>query len=115
MLSVVIPTFNRNDLLSKCLEKLHPLFQGVPEDIFEIIVSDDNKGDSCRKMIENNYPFVKWVEGPGKGPAANRNNGVKHAKGSWIIFFDDDCLPDQNILKIYRQVLERNKNIVVFE
>jgi glycosyltransferase involved in cell wall biosynthesis len=35
------------------------------------------------------------VQGPSRGPAANRNNGVRHATGEWICFIDDDCIADR--------------------
>ncbi|MFM6223953.1 MAG: glycosyltransferase family 2 protein, partial [Dolichospermum sp.] len=52
---------------------------------------------------EQNYPWVKWVAGPGKGPAANRNNGAKYATGEWLAFTDDDCLPDPQWLASYEE------------
>src|SRR5439155_4504610 len=32
-------------------------------------------------------------------PAANRNHGAKHARGEWLAFVDDDCLPDKGWLE----------------
>ncbi|MFM6224388.1 MAG: glycosyltransferase family 2 protein, partial [Dolichospermum sp.] len=73
--SVIIPTYHRNDLLAKCLDCLAPGMQTLPADQYEVIVSDDGYQSTAQEMIEQNYPWVKWVAGPGKGPAANRNNG----------------------------------------
>jgi GT2 family glycosyltransferase len=66
-----------------------------------VIVSDDGKNNEAKALIEKNYPWVKWAEGPKQGPAANRNNGVKQSGGSWLVFTDDDCLPDNNWLMAY--------------
>jgi GT2 family glycosyltransferase len=115
MLSVIIPTCNRNDLLAKCLQNLDPSIQSVDQTTFEIIVTDDSPTGNAKVMIEKNYPFAQWIEGPKKGPAANRNNGVKHAKGDWIIFLDDDCLPDEKILDVYTKAQRKSKDVQVFE
>ena len=96
--SVVIPTYHRNDLLAKCLDRLDPNVQTLAANQYEVIVSDDGHESTAEDMIRQNYPWVKWVAGPRKGPAANRNNGAKYAQGEWIAFTDDDCLPDLNWL-----------------
>lgn len=89
--------------------------QTLEADYYEVIVTDDSKEGTASKLIENNYPWVKWIAGPKKGPAANRNNGVKHAKGNWLIFTDDDCLPTAGWLKAYKTAIESNKQFKVFE
>lgn len=114
-LSVIIPTCNRNDLLANCLDLLAPSVQSFDFKDYEVIITDDSNSNEANNLIKEKYPWAKWVEGPKNGPAANRNNGVKYAKGEWLIFFDDDCLPDKNILSIYYNALVKNKNIQVFE
>ena len=47
MISVIIPTYNRNDLLTKCLEGLQPSVQIMPDVECEFIVTDDSK-DTAR-------------------------------------------------------------------
>lgn len=101
ILSVVIPTCNRNDLLSNCLSLLAPSKQDINSFDYEIIVSDDSKLNAAKELIENNFNWVKWIEGPKRGPAANRNNGAGKAKGSWLVFLDDDCLPQPRWLNEY--------------
>ena len=100
-LSVVIPTYQRNDLLVLCLDKLAPGIQTLPRDLYEVIVSDDGQKNTAETLIKTKYPWAKWVQGPRNGPAANRNNGVKYAKGNWLVFTDDDCLPNADWLSIY--------------
>ena len=101
--SVVIPTYHRNDLLAKCLECLNPDVQTLPAEQYEVIVSDDGYESTAEEMIRQSYSWVKWVAGPRKGPAANRNNGAKYAQGEWLVFTDDDCLPDPQWLTAYWQ------------
>ena len=101
--SVVIPTYHRNDLLAKCLDRLDPNVQTLAADQYEVIVSDDGHESTAEDMIRESYPWVKWVAGPRKGPAANRNNGVKYAQGEWLAFTDDDCLPDPQWLAAFAE------------
>jgi|GEM_PF-1205386 len=96
--SIVIPTFDRNEALATCLTRLCTEVQRVSNTDYEVIVSDDNPDGLARKMIESNFPWVRWVQGPGRGPSANRNHGARKALGQWIIFTDDDCIPDSNWL-----------------
>lgn len=115
MLSVIIPTCNRNDLLKKCLNCLQPEVQTLGKINYEVIVTDDSKQHQAKKFIEENFDWIKWIAGPQKGPAANRNNGAKNATGEWLVFIDDDCLPNKLLLKTYQDVIIGNEKIAVFE
>src|SRR5271166_1465815 len=85
MISVVIPTCERPDLVARCLAKV----TGAEE----VIVTDDSNSDRTRQLIHDRFPGVKWVRGPRRGPAANRNFGANEATCDWIAFIDDDCIP----------------------
>ncbi|MFM6609030.1 MAG: glycosyltransferase family 2 protein, partial [Dolichospermum sp.] len=61
LFSVIIPTYHRNDLLAKCLDWLTHGVQTLPADKYEVIVSDDGYQSTAQEMIEQNYPWVKWV------------------------------------------------------
>ena len=114
MISVIIPTCNRNELLSNCLERLSPTVQCVNE-LYEVIVTDDGKDNYALDLIKTKYSFAKWVKGPQKGPAANRNNGAKYATKEWLIFIDDDCLPDKNLITGYYKAIQSFPEILAFE
>ena len=115
LLSVIIPTCNRNELLEKCLKLLDPKNQTINLNNYEEIISDDSKKNVAKKLIEEKYKWAKWVEGFKKGPAANRNNGAKHARGEWFIFIDDDCLPDRHLLQLYKSAIEKYRETLAFE
>ena len=92
--SVVIPTYRRNDSLARCLNRLMSDRQEFPSADYEVIVSDDGPDhDNARLLVENTYSWVRWVGGPRRGPAANRNRGAAEARGDFLAFPDDDCLP----------------------
>ncbi|HWA35297.1 MAG TPA: glycosyltransferase [Cyclobacteriaceae bacterium] len=110
--SIVIPTRNRNEMLEQCVASLQPGTQFVDEREYEILVTDDGLAakDVCRK-----FSATRWVAGPARGPAANRNNGARYARGEWIIFVDDDCIPDPGFLWAYSQAISDNPGMKVFE
>ena len=92
LFSVVIPTCHRNDALAACLERLAPGKQSLAAASYEVIVTDDGSRATSEAMLREKFPWAKWMAGPRRGPAANRNHGAKHANGNWIAFADDDCL-----------------------
>lgn len=114
LFSVIMPTYHRNDLLEKCLDCLAPAVQTLPAQ-YEVIVSDDGSKTTAEEMIREHYPWVKWVAGPHRGPAANRNNGAKYAQGEWLAFIDDDCLPDSQWLEAYAEAIVAEPFCLVFE
>lgn len=98
IISVIVPTYHRNELLSKCLDCLKPGTQILPAEQYEVIVTDDGSKTTAEEMVREDYSWVTWVAAPRKGPAANRNNGAKYARGEWLAFTDDDCLPEPDWL-----------------
>jgi GT2 family glycosyltransferase len=114
-LSIVIPTCNRPHLLAKCLERLAAEFQSFPREQYEVIVTDDGADHSAEKMIHSHFPWAAWVRGPRNGPAANRNNGARNARSDWLIFTDDDCIPDAHWLHAYSEAIANDPECSVFE
>jgi len=94
MVSIIICFYERLEHLKCCLDSI-----GLSSGHFdEIIITDDG---SCEKTVSkleeltSNYDFPihhVWQEKEGFRNAAARNNGIKHAKGDYLIFFDCDFL-----------------------
>ena len=114
MINIVIPTCNRVEMLSNCLNCLNPVNQNT-DTPYKVIVSDDSNTDLSELLVKEKFPWVDWVQGPRKGPAANRNNGARCADGEWLLFIDDDCLPDSHIIETYISSIQSSYNIDVFE
>lgn len=91
-LSVVVPTRDRPAALERCLGALAR--QTAPS--LEVVVVDDASRDAgaVRGAIACACPSARVVRGPGRGPAAARNLGVRAARGATVCFTDDDCRPD---------------------
>lgn len=92
--SIVIPTCGRPERLADLLKRLQPAQQRIPPEDYEIIVSDDRDPDAASEHVRASFPHVRWLRGPGLGPAANRNHAARRACGSWLLFTDDDCQPN---------------------
>ena len=115
LISVIVPTYNRNDLLSQCLDRLSPAFQTIGASEYSVFVTDDSKDHKAKGLLEEKYPWAQWLAGPQKGPAANRNNGAKKATGNWLVFIDDDCLPEKNLLEEYKRAISTYPESLAFE
>ena len=93
MISVVIPTCDRPGTLRVVLDRLAPERQLPGADRYEVIVTDDGSREPAAETLRVSHPWVRVVQGPRRGPAANRNAGVAAARGEWIAFTDDDTEP----------------------
>lgn len=89
MVSVVIPTYNRQDLI---MEAIQSVLDQVYED-FELIVVDNASVDRTLERLKGiKDPRVKiWVE-ERRGASFARNTGIRHAQGHFLAFLDSDDL-----------------------
>ena len=104
--SIVIPTRDRRPELAQCLHRLAPGAQTLPAADYETIVTDDSPTESARAVVQT-YPAVRYIVGTKRGPAANRNCGAAQARGDWLVFVDDDCLPDPGWLQGYARRIQQ--------
>jgi GT2 family glycosyltransferase len=110
--SVIIPTCDRPEKLGCCLSRLAPGCQSLDAIAYEVIVSDDGKSTRAKDLADK-YPFVRWADGPRRGPAANRNNGASIAKADLLVFTDDDCIPDADWLNAFVSAAARSSAAVL--
>ena len=94
--SIIIPVFNGEKSISKCIESL--LSQYYPTDKYEIIVVDNNSNDCTAKIIQE-YPVTYVFENRSQNSYAARNTGVKYSKGDALVFFDADQIATVSWLK----------------
>jgi GT2 family glycosyltransferase len=100
LISFVIPTYNRANVLVECLAALEREREcGVP---FEVIVVDDGSTDDTlekvRRAKQGMSVRVLLLTQSNKGPAAARNRGVAAARGDLIIFLGDDIIVEPGYL-----------------
>jgi len=114
--SVIIPTYNRKDLLTECIDSL--LKQSYPKEDYEIIIIDDGSTDGTEKIIQtlisaNNYDISYHRKERG-GPSSALNLGIKKAGGKILAFIDDDAITKENWLKEATTLIDK-ENIAILE
>lgn len=99
--SVIIPTYNRCEVLRRVL-LLFNRQQGMVGR-FEVIVIDDGSSDGTLAMLEHlqgelGYPFRYLASPRNSGQAAARNRAINEAAGRVLFITGDDILPDERLL-----------------
>jgi glycosyltransferase involved in cell wall biosynthesis len=85
--SVVIPTYNRRDTVSRAIESV--LAQTRPAD--EIIVVDDGSTDDSQSLLTERFGSqISYVRQENAGCPAARNRGIAMARGEWVALLDSD-------------------------
>jgi len=84
--SVIIPVYNRAKTIADAIESV---FAQTYTD-YEIILVDDGSNDNFMKIVAQYGDRVTCIYQKNNGPAAARNNGIRHAKGEFIAFLDSD-------------------------
>ena len=85
-ISVVIPTYNRKELLKRSIDSV--INQTIKPS--EIIIVDDGSNDGTEAMVKKKYDSLKLIKQKNKGASAARNSGIKASSGEWICFLDSD-------------------------
>jgi peptidoglycan/xylan/chitin deacetylase (PgdA/CDA1 family) len=98
-ISVIIPTFNRRDLLARTLPTV--LAQDFPAEDYEAVVIVDGSTDGTVEFLRGLHAEARLriLEQGRRGPAAARNAGLEAAQGEWVLFLDDDILCGPELLK----------------
>jgi glycosyltransferase involved in cell wall biosynthesis len=109
--SIIIPTFNREKLISRSITSI--LNQTFSD--FEIIIVDDGSIDNTKNVVESiNNDCIRYFKTENFGVAHARNFGIKNAVGQYIGFLDsDDILKVNHLQCAYDFVLEKNKPVVI--
>jgi glycosyltransferase involved in cell wall biosynthesis len=91
--SIVVPTYNRCAGLERLLRALAA--QAYPLSRFEVVVVDDGSTDATSELLRTiETPYVlRSLTQANSGPSVARNQGVQCARGSLILFLDDDVVP----------------------
>ena len=87
--SIIVPVYNVEQYLEKCLDSLQ--VQDYTD--YEVICVNDGSTDGSRKILtemENQFPKMRIIDRENGGLSAARNTGLKAAKGDYIIFVDSD-------------------------
>lgn len=95
LVSVIIPTYNRADLVKQSVDSV--LRQTVSD--YEVIVIDDGSTDDTRQVLESVTPPVRYLFQENRGFAAARNRGIAESRGEYLAFLDSDDLFEPRFLE----------------
>lgn len=121
-LSIIVPIYNVEQYLRKCVDSL--LAQDISD--YEIILvedgSTDNSGAICDEYISPSFVnsltrsvVIKVIHQPNAGLSAARNSGVKIANGDYLMFVDSDDYIEPNVLgKLMAQVERDDLDVLRF-
>ena len=98
--SVVIPTYNRLDMLLRVLDALDAQVGAPP---FEVIVIDDGSKDDTARVVSQRKGIL-FRSQPNGGPGRARNHGVTLATGKIVVFIGDDTVPEPAFLAEHARV-----------
>ena len=106
-LSIIVPVYNVEKYLHKCVDSL--LAQDLLTDEYEIILVDDGSPDLCGEICDNYaaaHPNIRVIHRENGGLSAARNSGIDAAQGKYIQFVDSDDFLEPNVLKRLVQKME---------
>ena len=105
MLSIIIPIYNSEKYVQRCLDSI----VSQTNKNFEVILIDDGSTDDsaniCKQYCSNNSNFKYFYQKNG-GPGAARNKGLRYSIGELISFID----PDDFVSSNYVETILRNMN-----
>ena len=112
-ISVIIPVYNVEKYLRKCLDSLvNQTFKD-----FEVILVNDGSTDSSQSIIDEykgKYPFIKSFTKENGGMSSARNLGLDNAVGEYIAFVDSDDYVEIFFLeKLYNRAIETESDVVI--
>lgn len=109
MISVIIPTFNRANILLRTLTALCE--QDMPLDQYEVVVADDGSSDATQRVVEefsNGAPVrIEYSWDSNQGANAARNRAIARARGHILVIINDDTVPIQTFLSCHAALHHR--------
>jgi GT2 family glycosyltransferase len=113
-ISVVVPTYNRRDIVRRSLETLFA--QDYPSSRFEIIVVVDGSSDGTAEALKELRPdcHFRVIEQENRGLAGARNTGYGEAKSDLVLFLDDDMHCDPGLVSAHVRAHKRFDAAVAF-
>ena len=101
LFSIVIPYFNCG-YITDCLDSI---LNQIYHD-YEVIIVDNNSSIGYLELLYK-YPFFVLHQ-PIQGSYAARNKGAEHARGSYLVFIDSDCVAEKNWLGQLHNILKES-------
>lgn len=114
-ISVIIPVYNTEKYIEKCLDSLE---RQTMKD-FEVIVVNDGSTDNSKKVIKEymkeNKLNIKYLEKENGGLASARNYGVERTLGKYIAFLDSDDYIDNDLFSDLEKYMDKDIDLIKFK
>jgi glycosyltransferase involved in cell wall biosynthesis len=108
--SVIIPTFNRCDLVCETIDSV--LGQTLRD--FEIVVVDDGSTDGTQEVLLSRFgQRIKYAYQENRGRSAARNRGILESSGEYVLFLDSDDLLLSQSLELLSSYLDAHAEVGV--
>lgn len=111
LISVVIPVYNRSDMILRALDSVHAQTYRN----YELIVVNDGSTDATERVLRELASDIILINTENRGVSAARNIGIENAKGEWIAFLDSDDLWMEDKLQKQIYYIEENPKIRIFQ
>lgn len=114
MISVIIPVYNTEKYLPRCIDSI----LDSTYDDFEIILVNDGSTDSSPSICEEysaKDSRIKVIHQENQGVSSARNNGISNCSGQWIIFVDSDDFISNDFLSIIAREKYQNADFLLFD
>ena len=113
LISVIIPVYNVEKYLRRCLYSVLAQTYGNLEILLVDDGSADGSGKICDEALEGDKRIRVWHT-KNRGPSRARNLGLENASGEYLLFVDsDDILSEDHIAFLYRQLQEKRADISI--
>lgn len=109
--SIVIPTWNRSDLVDALLESLYSERKRYQQGETEVLIVDSSKGTEQTKIISSCQKYdAMYIDGD-DSVRKKRNKGIKLSSYDYILFIDSDVTVEQGILDEYVEAYKNPYNV----
>lgn len=113
-ISIIVPIYNVEKYLRKCLESIeNQTYKNI-----ELILVNDGSTDKSEEIIDEyikKYDNIKYIKKENGGLSDSRNCGVKEATGNYICFVDSDDYLDENLFLSLKQYLNQEYDMIKYK
>lgn len=120
MLSIIVPIYNAEKYIEKCLDSL--INQTRKEKIEIILINDGSTDNSSNvikryisKLVDEDKEIIRYYEKENEGIAKTRNYGIEKAKSKYIMFVDSDDYIDTRLVEKIEKYMQQNVDIIKFK
>lgn len=112
--SIIVPVYNVEDYLDKCLSSIF----SSSYDNYEVIIVNDGTEDNSEKIIKDymkKHKNIIYIKQENQGLSEARNHGIKKATGDYIIFVDSDDYIEKDLLSEINKSTKNNPDLIRYQ